>query len=63
MTWVTIGLSAGSMVGMAVIFSYILGWANKAFHVEVDQNVEKIIEVLPGANCGGCGCVCSTGRA
>ncbi|MBW2591803.1 MAG: RnfABCDGE type electron transport complex subunit B [Deltaproteobacteria bacterium] len=57
MTWVTIGLSAGSMVGMAIIFSYILGWANKAFHVEVDQNVEKIIEVLPGANCGGCGCV------
>lgn len=57
MTWVTIGLSAGSMVGMAVIFSYILGWANRAFHVEVDKNVEKIIEILPGANCGGCGCV------
>ncbi|RLC33875.1 MAG: electron transporter RnfB [Deltaproteobacteria bacterium] len=57
MTWVTIGLSAATMIAMAVIFSYILGWANKAFHVEVDYTVEKIIEVLPGANCGGCGCV------
>lgn len=57
MTWVTIGLSAATMIAMAVIFSYILGWANKAFHVEVDYTVEKIIEVLPGANCGGCGYV------
>lgn len=57
MTWVTIGLSAGTMVGMAVILSYILGWANKAFHVEIDERVEAIIDALPGANCGGCGYV------
>lgn len=57
MNWVTIGLSAGTLVGMAVVFSYILGWANKAFHVEVDPRVEEVNEALPGANCGGCGFV------
>lgn len=57
MTWVTIGLSAGTLVGMAVVFSYILGWANQAFHVETDPRVEQIMDALPGANCGGCGFV------
>jgi RnfABCDGE-type electron transport complex B subunit len=57
MNFVTIGLSAGTLLGMAVVFSYVLGWASKAFHVEVDPRVEAIIEALPGANCGGCGYV------
>jgi Na+-translocating ferredoxin:NAD+ oxidoreductase subunit B len=57
MTWVTIGLSAATMFAMAVILSYVLGWANKAFHVEVDARITSIIDVLPGANCGGCGFV------
>lgn len=57
MTLVTIGLSAGTMLGLAVILSYILGWANKAFHVEIDPRVEAIMDELPGANCGGCGYV------
>ena len=57
MNWVTIGLSAGTLVSMAVIFSYILGWANKAFYVETDPRVEALMEELPGANCGGCGYV------
>jgi RnfABCDGE-type electron transport complex B subunit len=52
---ITIGIAAGTMLGMAVIMSYILGWANKKFHVEVDARVEAVIEALPGANCGGCG--------
>lgn len=57
MTWVTVTLSAGTLFGMAVIICYILGWANKAFYVEVDPRVEAINEALPGANCGGCGYV------
>jgi H+/Na+-translocating ferredoxin:NAD+ oxidoreductase subunit B len=57
MTWVTVGLSAGTLVTMAVVFTYILGWANKRFHVEVDPRVEAINDALPGANCGGCGFV------
>ena len=48
MTWVTIGLSAGTMLSMAVVLTAILGWANKKFHVDVDQRALSIINVLPG---------------
>lgn len=57
MIWVTISLAAGTMFGMAVVMSYILGWANRTFHVEVDPRIEAVIDALPGANCGGCGYV------
>jgi len=57
MPLVTIGLAGGTLVGMALILTYILGWANKAFHVEVDPKVEAVNDALPGVNCGGCGYV------
>lgn len=57
MSVVTIGLSAGTLLAMAVVLSYVLGWASKAFHVEVDPRVTAIMDVLPAANCGGCGFV------
>jgi len=57
MTWVTIGLSAGTLLGMAILLTSVLGWANKKFHVDVDKRVLAIIDELPGANCGGCGYV------
>lgn len=57
MAIVTLGLSAATLVGMAVILTYILGWANKKFHVEVDPRIEAVMSALPGANCGGCGYV------
>ena len=52
---ITIGLAAGTMLVMALVMSYILGWANKTFHVESDPLVENVLNALPGANCGGCG--------
>jgi RnfABCDGE-type electron transport complex B subunit len=52
---ITIGLAGGTMLAMALIMSYILGWANVAFRVEMDDRVEMILGILPGANCGGCG--------
>jgi Na+-translocating ferredoxin:NAD+ oxidoreductase RNF subunit RnfB len=58
MTWVTISLAAGTMLVMAVVLSFVLGWANKKFHVDVeDPRILQIIDELPGANCGGCGYV------
>ena len=33
---ISLGIAGASMLVMAVIFSYILGWANKKFMVEVD---------------------------
>ena len=56
-TNVTIGLAAVVLSLLAVAMAYVLGWANRVFHVEVDPRVEKINEALPGANCGGCGYV------
>lgn len=32
-----------------------LSIAAKKFAVEVDERVEKVLEKLPGYNCGGCG--------
>lgn len=45
------------MAILAVAMSYVLGWASNAFHVEEDPRIEKAQEILPGANCGGCGYV------
>ena len=40
---------------MGLLFGAVLAYASKKFAVEVDERVEKILDVLPGANCGGCG--------
>jgi len=52
---VTTILSAILMGLLAVAMAYLLGWANRVFHVQADPRVEAILEALPGANCGGCG--------
>lgn len=51
------GLAGGTMLVLAVGTAFILGWAVEAFRVDVDPRVEALLAVLPGANCGGCGCV------
>lgn len=40
---------------LGLIFGIILDFASKKFAVEVDEREAKILTVLPGANCGGCG--------
>ena len=57
LTSVTMILAALVLALLAIAVGYVLGWANRAFHVEVDPKVEAILEALPGANCGGCGFV------
>lgn len=56
-TMITIILAAVVLALLAVAMAYVLGWANRAFYVEVDPKVEAVIAALPGANCGGCGFV------
>ncbi|MCI5892173.1 MAG: RnfABCDGE type electron transport complex subunit B [Clostridiales bacterium] len=41
--------------GMGLIFGVLLGIASKVFAVKEDERIPQILEVLPGANCGGCG--------
>ncbi|MCA9412324.1 MAG: RnfABCDGE type electron transport complex subunit B [Candidatus Omnitrophica bacterium] len=55
MTPVTLLLASILLTATAVAMAVILGWANRAFHVEVDPKVEAIENILPSANCGGCG--------
>ncbi len=41
--------------GMGLVFGALLAVAAKIFAVKIDERVPKIVECLPGANCGGCG--------
>lgn len=56
MSLVTLCLAGGTVLALALMFSYALCWANQALHVAVDPRIEAICAILPGANCGGCGC-------
>jgi len=41
--------------GIGLTMGLFLAFASKKFEVEIDPNVEKIMDILPGANCGACG--------
>ena len=44
-----------ALSAIGVISVALLATAAQKFAVEVDPNVEAILDVLPGANCGACG--------
>ncbi|MBU0744893.1 MAG: RnfABCDGE type electron transport complex subunit B [Gammaproteobacteria bacterium] len=50
-----LSLAILTLSGLGVIFGILLAWASKRFPVEVDPRIKKIVELLPGANCGACG--------
>jgi len=52
-----------SVGGLGLIFGVGLALAAKRFAVKVDPRVEKILEALPGANCGVCGYLGCSGFA
>ncbi len=41
--------------GLGLVGGIGLVVASRVFHVEVDPRIDLIDEILPGANCGGCG--------
>lgn len=41
--------------GIGIVFAIILSIASKIFAVKTDPTVDKLVETLPGANCGACG--------
>ncbi len=51
------------LAGLGLIFGVMLGIAAKIFMVKKDERIEKIEELLPGANCGGCGYAGCSGYA
>jgi len=40
---------------LGLILGFLLNVASNVFTVKKDERIEKILEVLPGANCGACG--------
>ncbi len=48
-------IPVGIFAGLGILFGVILAVAAHVFAVKVDERVTQIMEVLPGANCGGCG--------
>lgn len=47
--------SVTALTAMAAVFGAVLAVAARIFAVYRDPRVEKILELLPGANCGACG--------
>ncbi len=43
------------LFSVGFVAAVILAVASKVFHVEEDPRIEAVVDVLPGANCGGCG--------
>jgi len=43
------------MSGVGTIAAVGLGIAAKVFHVDEDPRIKHVLDLLPGANCGGCG--------
>jgi RnfABCDGE-type electron transport complex B subunit len=48
-------VSAVVMGGFAILFAVGLAYASNKFSVDTDPRVDLLINILPGANCGGCG--------
>lgn len=44
-----------ALAGLGLLFGILITFASKKFEVEKDERVEKLLEVLPNGNCGGCG--------
>lgn len=41
--------------GLGLVFGCLLAYAYSVFYVPQDERIDKINEILPGANCGACG--------
>jgi NADPH-dependent glutamate synthase beta subunit-like oxidoreductase len=48
-------IPAAVMGGLAAVAAVGLGVAARVFHVDEDPRLKGVTDLLPGANCGGCG--------
>lgn len=51
----TIMIPSLILLALGIVLGLILGIADKFLKVELDNRVSMVLELLPGANCGGCG--------
>lgn len=40
---------------IGLFFGALLGFASIVFKIDKDERIDQVAEILPGANCGGCG--------
>lgn len=55
MEWNTVLIPVLIFAGLGLFFGIALAVASKVFAVKTDERIPKIVDALPGANCGGCG--------
>lgn len=48
-------LGVAILFGLGVVFATLLAVAHRRFRVEEDPRIDRVEELLPGANCGACG--------
>ncbi|MFA4991273.1 MAG: RnfABCDGE type electron transport complex subunit B [Candidatus Omnitrophota bacterium] len=48
-------ISILTMSIMGLLFGLGLAYASRIFRVDVDPKIDKVLDALPGANCGACG--------
>lgn len=51
----TMEIAVAVLASMGVVLGATIGIAAKIFKVKTDPRIELVTELLPGANCGGCG--------
>lgn len=52
---VAVLITVAVMSVLGAVLATALAFAGKIFEVKKDERIEKIIQILPGVNCGGCG--------
>ncbi|MDR3279790.1 MAG: RnfABCDGE type electron transport complex subunit B [Synergistaceae bacterium] len=55
MSFIGVAYPTVVMGALGLVFGALLAFASIKFFVRTDERVGKIREILPGANCGGCG--------
>ncbi|MBQ7499350.1 MAG: RnfABCDGE type electron transport complex subunit B [Clostridia bacterium] len=55
MNYTNVLIACGIFAALGGVLGLLLAIAGKVFAVKVDERVTKTRELLPGANCGGCG--------
>ncbi len=48
-------IPVGIFAALGILFGVVLALASRIFAVKTDERVGRVLENLPGANCGGCG--------
>ena len=51
----SIVIAVAVVCAISLVVGIVLGIAEKVFRVDVNEKEEKVRELLPGSNCGGCG--------